>query len=375
MTNRRPIPFVDLGRQYATIRDEVHAAIDGVLTRGDFILGKGVADFEEAFAAKSGAAFGIGVDSGTSALELALRAYGIGPGDEVITQANSFIATALAISHSGATPVLVDADPETYMIPPKLIRRAITPKTKAIMPVHLYGHPADMDAIMAIATEHDLIVIEDASQAHTATYRGQPVGSIGHAGAFSLYPAKNLGAYGDAGIIVTNDPEVAERLRLLRNYGSVKKYYHDTDGFNRRMDTMQAEVLSVKLRYLDEWTTARRSHAARYSELLSDLGAAVKIPSSEVWADPVYHLYVIEVDDRDGLQQALSERGIGTVIHYPVPIHQQKAYAALGHVEGDFPVTDAAARRVLSLPMFAEITDDEIVAVVEAVRELVSDEG
>ncbi len=370
-----PVPFVDLGRQYESIRDEVHAAIDGVLERGDFILGKGVADFEQAFASKCGAAFGIAVDSGTSALELVLRAYGIGPGDEVITQANTFIATALAISHSGATPVLVDADPETYMIQPKLIRKAITPRTKAIMPVHLYGHPADMDAIMAIAAEHDLIVIEDASQAHTATYKGEPVGSIGHAAAFSLYPAKNLGAYGDAGIIVTTDPEVAERLYLLRNYGSVKKYYHETDGFNRRMDTLQAEVLSVKLRYLDDWTSARRSHAARYSELLSDLGAAVKIPSTEVWADPVYHLYVIEVDDRDGLQQALAERGIGTVIHYPVPIHQQKAYASLGHAEGDFPVTEAAATRVLSLPMFAEMTDEEIVAVVDAVREFVSGNG
>ncbi len=362
-----PVPFVDLRAQYANIRAEVHQAMDRVLQRTDFILGQDVEAFEEEFAAYCGARYSIGVDSGTSALELILRAYELGPGDEIIAPANTFIATVLAISYVGATPVLVDADPHTLSMDPALVEAAITPRTKAILPVHLYGHPAEMDAIMDIAHRHGLVVIEDASQAHGARYKGQRVGSLGHAAAFSLYPAKNLGAYGDAGILVTDDPQIADTLRMLRNYGQRVKYHHDLVGYNRRLDTLHAAVLRVKLRHLDSWSEARRRHAARYSQLLADV-PGVTLPGQAADVEPVFHLYVIQVEQRDELRAFLAEQGIATGIHYPAPIHLQPAYRHLGYREGDFPVTEASARRMLSLPMYPELPEEAIQRVVQAIR-------
>jgi dTDP-4-amino-4,6-dideoxygalactose transaminase len=363
----RRVPFVDLGAQYASISTEVDEAIAGVLGRSDYILGGAVAQFESEFAAYCDVAHGIGVDSGTSALELAIRACGISEGDEVITAANTFIATALAITHAGATPVLVDADSVTYNIDPSLIEAAISNRTKAIIPVHLYGHPADMDPIMEIAELHSLSVIEDASQAHGATYKGRRVGSMGRLSAFSLYPAKNLGAYGDAGIVVTDDPELDAQLRLLRNYGSVEKYKHILPGYNRRLDTLQAAVLSVKLKNLDDWNMARADAAERYRKAFSGLGTDVVLPVDSPWAEPVFHLFVIQADDRDGMRTHLDAAGVSTVVHYPIPIHLQDAYRGLGHSVGDFPVTEALAERVVSLPMFAEIGEDQVDYVAHAV--------
>lgn len=371
----RNVPFVDLGAQYAEIRSEVRTAMDGVLQRGDFILGEGVRRFETEFAAYCDATYGIGIDSGTSALELAVRAFEIGPGDEVITAANTFIATALSITHAGATPVIVDVDPVDYTIDPDLIEAAITERTRAIIPVHLYGHPADMDRIMEIARKHDLVVIEDASQAHGARYKGRRVGSIGHAAAFSLYPAKNLGAYGDAGVVVTSDTEIAEMITLLRNYGSKEKYRHLLPGFNRRLDTMQAEVLSVKLRYLNGWNAARREHARRYEAFLGTVTGDLVVPGIADWAEPVFHIYAIQLEQRDRLQLHLQQRGISTVIHYPIPIHLQPAYAELGLRRGDFPVAEALADRVISLPMYAEIGDDDIEYVAETVGAFMAEES
>lgn len=370
MPNYQPvvqIPFVDLAAQYASIETEVNAAIANVLRRTDFILGQDVERFEEEFAAYCGVKFAVGVDSGLSALELLLRAYAIGPGDEVITAANTFIATALAISSVGATPVLVDIDPETYMMDIAQLEAAITPRTAAIMPVHLYGHVADMAPIMAIADRYGLIVLEDASQAHGARYHDARVGSLGHAAAFSLYPAKNLGAYGDAGIIVTNDARIVETVRLLRNYGSTKKYHHEVQGSNRRLDTLHAAILRVKLRQLDQWNLARWGHAQRYTELLTDQG--VICPQEAAHTVPVYHLYVIRVADRDGLQAHLRAKGISTVIHYPVPIHLQPAYASLGYQQGAFPVTEKFAGEMLSLPLYAELPTDSVAYVAAAVKE------
>lgn len=363
------VPFVDLAAQYATLETEVNAAIANVLRRTDFILGQDVERFEEEFAAYCGVKFGVGVDSGLSALELLLRAYDIGPGDEVITAANTFIATALAISGVGATPVLVDIDPDTYMMDIGQLEAAITPRTAAIMPVHLYGHVADMDALMAIADRYGLIVLEDASQAHGAWYHGARVGSLGHAAAFSLYPAKNLGAYGDAGIVVTNDAQIVDRVRLLRNYGSTKKYHHEVQGSNRRLDTLHAAILRVKLRQLDQWNAARRRHAQHYNERLKE--ANVVCPQEADHTVPVYHLYVIRVADRDGLQAHLRAKGIATVIHYPVPIHLQPAYASLGYPQGAFPITEKFAGEMLSLPMYAELSDEAVEYVAAAVKEYV----
>ncbi|NPV87521.1 MAG: DegT/DnrJ/EryC1/StrS family aminotransferase [Anaerolineae bacterium] len=348
------VPFVDLGAQYNSLREEVLARIEEVLKSSAFILGADVRLFEEEFAAFCEAQHAVGVDSGTSALELALRAFGIGTGDEVIVPANTFIATALAVSYTGAKPVFVEPDPITYNMDVTKLEEAITDKTKAIIPVHLYGQPADMDAILAIARQRSLVVIEDACQAHGARYKGRRTGSMGDAAAFSFYPAKNLGAYGDGGAITTNDAQVAEKIRRLRDYGQSKKYYHDELGYNRRLDTVQAAVLRVKLKYLDSWNEARRQHARLYSQLLED--SCCQIPSVPDYAEPVWHLYVVQVDNRQGLQEYLSSKGISTGIHYPIPIHLQKAYAHLGLKKGAFPVTEELADRILSLPMYAELT-------------------
>lgn len=360
------IPFVDLQAQYRSIKDEVDAAVLAVMSRGDFVLGGAVTEFEKAFADYCEADYAVGVDSGYSALELALLAYDIGPGDEVITAANTFIATTLAISNCGAKPVLVDIDPDTYNIDPQKIEAAITPATRAIMPVHLYGQPADMDPILEIAQRHNLIVIEDAAQAAGARYKGRKVGSIGHAAGFSFYPGKNLGAYGDAGAVVTNDPAVADKVRLLRNIGQRVKYHHDIKGFNHRLDTMQAAVLQVKLPYLDGWNEQRRRAAATYERLLA--GLPIVTPSVLDDVEHIYHLYVVRLENRGALQEALQDAGVATGLHYPVPIHLQPAYQELGYKRGDFPITEAYAETILSLPMFPELDDQKVAYVVDLIQ-------
>jgi dTDP-4-amino-4,6-dideoxygalactose transaminase len=363
-----PIPLVDLRAQYRTIADEVDAAMHRVVEQGDFILGQDVESFESEFAAYCEAAHALGVDSGLSALELGIRAMGIGPGDEVLTPANSFIASSSAISTAGATPVWVDADPETYNLDIDAARAAITPRTKAIMVVHLYGQPVDMTAISALAGDYGLPVIEDACQAHGARWAGRRVGSFGAFAAFSFYPGKNLGAYGDGGILTTGDPDLAERVRTLRNYGQRRKYEHVTIGWNRRLDTVQAAVLRVKLRRLDGWNEARRAHARLYDRLLEDTDVA--LPRTISGAEHVYHLYVIQVPEPVRLLALLAERGISAGLHYPVPIHLQGAYRERGLGPGTFPVTEALAGRVLSLPMYPELRVEQIERVSDAVREL-----
>jgi dTDP-4-amino-4,6-dideoxygalactose transaminase len=372
LANRQPgIPFVDLSAQHAAIADEIDEAIDRILRTSDFILGQDVDCFEQEFARYCECEHGIGVDSGTSALELALRAYGVGPGDEVIVPANTFIATALAVSCTGATPVLVDISPATHTIDVTRLDDAITGRTKAIMPVHLYGQPADMDPILDIAGRRGLVVIEDACQAHGARYKGRRVGSLGHAAAFSFYPSKNLGACGDGGMVVTNDRDAAKSLQLLRNYGQTKKYHHQTCGYNRRLDTLQAAFLRVKLKYLDTWNNARRDRAEAYGRLLADV---VVVPAPAHYSEAVWHLYVIQTDgtDRDGLQAHLGEQGISTGIHYPIPIHLQPAYRQLGHRRGSFPITERATDSILSLPMYAELPLNRVEEVADAVRAFVT---
>lgn len=364
------LPLVDLKAQHATVAAEVEAAVSRVMTNADFILGGDVAAFEEEFARYCEAKHAVGLDSGISALELGMRAMDIGPGDEVITPAGSFIASSSAISFTGATPVWVDVDERTYNVDPKLIEAAITERTKAIMVVHLYGQPADMDAVFDVARRHKLPVIEDACQSHGARYKGRRTGSMGAFGAFSFYPSKNLGAYGDAGALTTNDSDLADRVRMMRNYGQRAKYEHIYLAWNRRLDTMQAAVLRVKLPHLDAWNESRRRLASLYSELLA--GYAVGLPYSSPDIQHVYHLYVIEADDRDRLQTDLGALGIGAGIHYPVPIHLQEAYRRAGFGPGSFPISEAAAGRVLSLPMYPEMTEQDVRRVAGAVRELVS---
>jgi dTDP-4-amino-4,6-dideoxygalactose transaminase len=363
------VPFVDLVAQYNSIKNEVDEAMARVLRTSAFILGPDVKQFEDEFAAFSETGFAVGVDSGTSALEIILRALQIGAGDEVITAANTFIATVLAISYVGAKPVLVDVDPVTYNIDVKQIQKSITERTKAIIPVHLFGQPADMDAIMDLAREHSLYVVEDACQAHGARYKGKRAGSIGHAAAFSFYPSKNLGAYGDGGMITTGEAKIADAIRMLRNYGERSKYMHEMIGYNRRLDTIQAAVLRVKLKYLDQWNTARRKNAALFNELLQ--GSQAVTPVTSTYAEHVFHLYVIQVSERDELRKKLAERGISTGIHYPVPIHMQKAYESLGYREGDFPVTETSAKRILSLPMYAELTPEMIEYTAQTIKDLI----
>lgn len=360
------VPFVDLQAEYQTIKGEIDTAIAGVLNRSDYVLGPAVKEFENAFADYCETDHAVGVDSGYSALELILKAYDIGPGDEVITAANTFIATALAISNCGARPVLVDIDPHTYNLDPAQLEAAITPATRAIIPVHLYGQPADMDPILTIARQHDLKVIEDACQAHGARYKGRRTGSLGDAAAFSFYPSKNLGAYGDGGMIVTSDTHVADQARLLRNLGQPAKYQHHIKGYNHRLDTMQAAILCVKLPHLDEGNAARRAAAVVYNRLLADL--PVGRPHEAAWAEHVYHLYVIQVTDRNALLAHLNEAGVATGIHYPIPIHLQPAYAELKHKPGDFPVTEQCAGQILSLPMYPDISQEAVVHTVNSIR-------
>lgn len=364
------IPIVDLKAQYLSIKPEIDAAVARSLESGQFVLGDEVKGFEQEFAAYCGVAHAVGVNSGTSALHLALLAAGVGRGDEVVTVPFTFVATVAAIDYAGATPVFVDLDPSSYTMDPSQLERAITRRTKAIVPVHLYGHPADMDPILEIAAGRGITVIEDAAQAHGAEYRGQRAGSWGDIACFSFYPSKNLGAYGDAGAVVTNRADVADRVRMLRNWGQRKKYEHAIKGFNYRMAGVQGAVLRVKLKYLEQWTEARRRHARKYDEALA--GAGVTCPAVRSDVRHVYHTYVVRSSNRDALRPRLEEQGIQTAIHYPVPVHLQPAFAELGHSEGAFPVSEQLADQVLSLPMYAELTDDQISRVTAAVRAAMS---
>lgn len=348
------IPFVDLKAQYRSIREEVNAAIQGVLDSAQFTLGSEVAAFEREFAEHCGAAHGVGVNTGTSALHLALLAAGVGPGDEVITVPFTFVATASSIHYTGARPVFVDIDPVSFTMDPAALEAAITPRTKAIIPVHLYGQPADMDPILDVARRHGLVVIEDACQAHGAEYHGRRAGRLGHMGCFSFYPGKNLGAYGEGGMVVTSDPTYARTIRMLRDWGAEEKYHHVIKGYNFRLESLQAAVLRVKLRHLDRWTEMRRAAAACYTTVLDS--SVLERPREMPYARHVYHVYAIRTTRRGAWQRALAEAGIQTGIHYPTPVHLLPAFADLGHERGEFPHAERAADQVLSLPMFPELT-------------------
>ena len=359
------VPFVDLRSQYLSIKQEIDEALARVLDQTSFVLGREVEAFEAAFAQYTGASFCVGLNSGTAAIQLAVTACGLGAGDEVIVPANTFFATAEGVSTAGATPVFVDADAVSYNLDITKIEAAITERTRAIMPVHLYGQSADLDPIIEIAERHNLLVIEDAAQAHGSLYKGRRVGALGRAGCFSFYPGKNLGAYGEGGAVVTNDAEVARRVRLLRDHGSERKYHHEIIGYNFRLEGIQGAVLNVKLAHLDKWNELRREHAALYTELLQQSGLV--LPREMPYARHVYHLYVVQTTARDALQQTLSESGVQTGIHYPIPIHLQPAYAFLNLGRGDFPEAERQAGRVLSLPMFPELTEKQIHRVAEAI--------
>lgn len=362
----RRIPLCDLRAQHASLRGELEAALAAVCARGEFILGREVAAFEEAFARHCGAAHCVGTANGTDALKLALLAAGIGPGEEVVVPAFTFVATAAAVQQAGAVPVLADVLPDTLCMDPASMDRAVTPRTRAAMPVHLFGHPADWDAIESVARRRGLLLVEDAAQAHGAHWKGRCTGALGLAAGFSFFPAKNLGAYGDGGAVTTSDAALAERVRLLRNCGRTAKYEHPVAGFNSRLDTLQAAVLLVKLRGLDARNGRRRALAARYRTALST-DSRIRLPSAMPGGEPVWHQFVIRVPERDALARRLREEGIETGVHYPKPVHLQGAYASLGYGPGDFPVSEAAAREVLSLPMYPELADEDLDRVAGAV--------
>jgi dTDP-4-amino-4,6-dideoxygalactose transaminase len=361
------IPYLDLKAQYRSIKSEIDAAVLGVLDSTQYILGEEVAAFEREFAAYCHASQTIGVNSGTSALHLALLASGVGPGDEVITVPFTFVATVSAICYTGATPVFVDIEPDYFTIDPSKIEAAITPKTKAIMPVHLYGQPADMDPIMDIARRRGLTVIEDAAQAHGSEYHGRRCGSIAEIAGFSFYPGKNLGAYGEGGAITTTREDIAATCRTLRDWGQEKRYEHLLKGFNYRMDGIQGAILRVKLRHLEAWTEQRRRVAEWYGAALDP--GSVRVPKARAGCRHVYHVYVVRTDDRDKLRDALGSQGIQTGTHYPIPVHLQAAHADLGYEVGAFPVAEQAAREVLSLPIFPEMTREQVQTVAAAVSE------
>jgi dTDP-4-amino-4,6-dideoxygalactose transaminase len=362
------IPFLDLKAQYRSIKPEIDSAVIGVLESTQFVLGEQVAAFEREFASYCGARHGIAVNSGTSALHLALLAAGVGAGDEVITIPFTFVATVSAICYTGATPVFVDIEPRSFTMDPAQLEKAITPRTKAILPVHLYGQMADMTPILEIANRHGIPVIEDACQAHGAEYNGRRAGSLGVSGCFSFYPGKNLGAYGEGGIVVTSNDAHAKQIRMLRDWGQEKRYHHVLKGFNYRMEGMQGAILGVKLRYLETWTEARRARARKYDALLKGFDS-VKAPEQVPGRRHVYHIYAVRTADRDGLQRMLQAEGIHTGLHYPIPVHLQEAHADLGYKPGDFPESEAAANEVLSLPMFAELTHTQVEQVAAAVRQ------
>lgn len=361
------VPFLDLKAQYLSIKEEVLSAVSKVFETSQFVLGGEVAAFEEEFAAFSGARYGVGVNTGTSALHLALLAGGVGPGDEVITVPFTFIATAAAIVYAGAKPVFVDVDPNTFTMDPALLEAAITPRTKAVIPVHLYGQAADMDPIMEIARRHNLLVIEDAAQAHGAEYRGRRCGSLGDLACFSFYPGKNLGAYGEGGIVTTDNPEFVRRIRMLRDWGAEKKYEHLVKGFNYRMEGVQGAILRIKLRYLEGWTEARRRHACFYRRAMADAG--IQVQSCQGEHRHVYHIFAVLTEQRSQLMENLQARGVQTGIHYPIPVHLLPAYSELQHRRGDFPIAERIASQQVSLPMFPELTTEQLSQVCEGVLE------
>ncbi len=361
------IPFLDLGATYRELKDELDAAYQRVMASGWYILGEEVEAFEREFAAYCGVEHCVGVANGLDALELIVRAYGIGPGDEVIVPSNTYIATWLAVSHAGATPVPIEPVERTYNMDPDNIEQAITARTKAIMPVHLYGQAADMDPINAIAAHHSLKVIEDAAQAHGARYKGRRAGSLADAAGWSFYPSKNLGAYGDAGAITTNDAALADRVRLLRNYGSRIKYHNEVPGFNSRIDPLQATFLRVRLNHLDAWNARRAEQAALYLSGLQETDLLLPIVPDEM--SPIWHVFVVRTRDRELLQTRLREKGIGTLVHYPLPPHLQPAYQHFGFPEGTFPISERIHREVLSLPIGPHLTLGQVSQVVDVVNE------
>lgn len=362
------VPFLDLKAQLAPIREEVRVAIDAVLDATAFAGGPFVEKFEKEFAAFCGAKHCVAVGNGTDALWLSLLALGIGKADEVITAPSTFVATAEAISFAGAEPVFVDIEPDTCNMDPKKLESVITPRTKAIIPVHLFGQPADMDPILEIARKHNLLVIEDACQAHGALYKGKEAGTMGVAGCFSFYPGKNLGAYGEAGAVVTDDNDLAKKIRVYRDHGQPQKYHHDVIGWNARMDGIQGAVLSVKLKYLEQWTEARRANAALYGKHLSGVDG-MRIPVERDYAKHVYHIYALRHPKRDALMAFLNEKGVATGIHYPVPVHMTMAYEYLKHKSGSFPVAELAASEFVSLPMYPELSSEQITYVTDCIKE------
>lgn len=361
------VPFLDLKAQHAPILDEITEKVHEIVKNAAYVLGSEVSALEEEYAEWCGTKYAVGVDSGLSALKLLLMANGIGPGDEVIVPTNSFMATAAAVTFAGATPVMVDNHPDSYNMDPDRIEAAITPKTKAIMPVHLYGAPADMDPILEIAEKHGLMVFEDSAQGHGSTYKGRKAGSLAHGAGFSFYPGKNLGAGGDAGILTTNDPEVVKQVKALRNCGQFEKYIHEVAPFNHRLDNLQAAILRIKLRHIDEWNAGRQRAAAKYNELLAGVDGVVA-PTTYDWSEPVWHLYVIRVNNRDAFRSYLQERGVSTALHYPLPIHLQPYYKDLGYKQGDMPVAEAYMDQIVSLPMFPELTDEHIEYTVDTIK-------
>lgn len=366
------VPFLDLKAQYNSIKDEVNSSIQQVLDKTAFAGGPFVQQFEESFATYCQTKHAIGVSNGTSALWLALAGLEVGAGDEVITVANTFIATAEAISFAGATPVFVDIDESTHTMDPEAIEAAITPKTKAIIPVHLFGQMADLNPIMKIARKHNLFVIEDAAQAHGATYQGHRAGSIADVGCFSFYPGKNLGAYGEAGGVVTNNAEVAARIRMIRDHGQSKKYFHKVIGWNARMDGIQGAVLSVKLKYIDQWNELRRQHAHEYDNLLASV-PGVLTPKVAPYGTHVYHIYALRMANREEVMSRLRQNGVACGIHYPLPLHQQEAYEYLNYKQGDFPISEKCCAEYISLPMFAELTPTQILHVAETLKQVVTE--
>jgi dTDP-4-amino-4,6-dideoxygalactose transaminase len=366
------VPFLDLKPQYRQIEAELTPKLHEIMASGAFIGGPEVEAFEAEFAAFCESPHCVGLNSGTDALRFALMAAGVGPGDEVITVPHTFIATTEAISQAGAVPVFVDVDPRTCTLDPARLEAAVTAKTRAVIPVHLYGQPADMDPILHIARRRNLLVVEDACQAHGALYKGRTAGCMGDVGCFSFYPGKNLGAFGDAGAAVTADERLARRMRMLRDHGQSRKYFHDIEGYNGRLDAVQAAVLRLKLKRLAGWNQARRDNAACYARLLAGVPGVRAVGEAD-HSRSVYHLYVILVEDRDGLQQHLAQKDIGTGLHYPLPLHLQQAYAHRGFKKGDFPVTERTAETLLSLPMFAELTGEQIEYVVDSISEYMND--
>ncbi len=362
-----PVPYLDLRAQMKPLRAELDAAIARTLDHCSFCLGPDVAQFEKDFAQFCDAKFALGFNSGTSALHVAMRLLNVGPGDEVITTPYTFIATSWAISYCGATPVYVDIDDATFNLDPKLLEKAITPRTKAVLPVHLYGQPFDVDAISAICRKHKLPFVEDAAQAHGAKYQGRTIGTFGAVSCFSFYPAKNLGACGEGGALVTNDVSLAARAKSLREHGSTVRYHHDEVGYNYRLEGIQGAVLGVKLKHLEAWTRGRQRVAARYAELLAH--TPLKLPTVTAGNESAWHLYTVRSPRRDELKKHLDANGIGNAVHYPMPLHLQKAYAHLGYKAGDFPVSEQASREVLSLPMFPELTDAQIQRVATVVKD------